>query len=541
MGHPAMATEVYINEMSARQPGTQWIEFYNASDEWVDLNDGNWRLEWNDSVYDHFDYIEVMGPGEYGIAAFDHPATLKGVANLIETVRSRDSFTGPGDRVGGEDIATAVVIASIPYVDTGNTCGYLDDYEEACPYAGSTAPDVVYAYSPPSDIPVDIDLCGSSYDTKVFVYENMWTPGNPYACNDDYYDVGDPCGNWVSKIEQLTLVAGNIYYIVVDGYNIDCGDYRLEISVAALRDGVSYGGQGSAPVPPAGMTLARVPDASNGTPPPPDSANDGLVWTIDPTHTFGLPNDAPPPAFPSFHYINELDPSPVGGNDLVELYNWTADPVDVNGWFLVGGDSTVAVTGVIPAGDFLTLLTGPGVDLETSGVIYLFDADEARIDQLGFHDAPALGLGECYGRCPDGGDDFYLGYDYESSGGNHALLPLTCSPGCTNWYACLTSDVEEPFVPYSSQTIMRIRPNPFGHRAAIHFDLPEAEVITLHVYDAAGRLVRRLIDGSLLPGGHHESVWTGVDDAGRVVSSGMYFVRLNSSRQGVVKRMVLLK
>lgn len=538
IGQPALATEVYINEMTIRQPGQQWIEFYNASDEWVYLNDGSWSFQWNDSTYTYFWDTEVMEPGGYGFAALAHPPSLKGVTTLIETARGRDGYTRTGDRVGGEDIADAVFIPGIPYMDTGNTCAFVHDYDEICPYTNSTAPDVVYAYIPPSDDVVDIDLCGSDYDTKVYVYENV--EGNLYACNDDfYYDY--ICGYYVSKIERVTLAAGNTYYIVIDGSGTDCGDYVLEISLNSMRDRVSYGQLGSAPLPPVGMTLARSPDAGAGTPPPPDPATDGLVWTIDFTPSIGSPNDPPQPLFPSFHWINEFDPTPIGGNDPFELHNWTIGPLVVDSWFLVSADSIVPFTGTIPSGGFLTLLTGPGIDLETSGIIYLFDQVERRVDQLGFHDALPLDPGECYGRCPDGGDLFYLGYDYRSSGGNHAFMPQTCSQDGSNAYPCTTTAVGDPGTRVGSRGITQIRPNPFSPRTAIHFELAEAEAVTLQIYDAAGRLVRRLVEGDILQGGQHEIVWTGVDDAGQVVRSGIYFVRLNSLRQGSVDRIVLLR
>ncbi|MFC1573532.1 hypothetical protein ACFL6M_08055, partial [Candidatus Eisenbacteria bacterium] len=135
----------------------------------------------------------------------------------------------PDGREGGETISTAIPIGTIPFMDTGNICDNYDDYDEVCPYTGDPSPDIVYSYTPVSDEAVDIDMCGSGYDTKLFVYENGWTPGNPYACNDDFY-FGDPCGVWVSKIEGLSLYAGNTYYIIVDGYGGDCGDYVLEVS-----------------------------------------------------------------------------------------------------------------------------------------------------------------------------------------------------------------------------------------------------------------------------------------------------------------------
>ena len=97
----------------------------------------------------------------------------------------------PTVREGGETIATAIPVPGLPFNDTGFTCDNLDDYDESCPSA-SVSPDVVYSYLATADGAITIDLCSSTYDTKVFVYENSYTPGVPYACNDDFY-VGAPC------------------------------------------------------------------------------------------------------------------------------------------------------------------------------------------------------------------------------------------------------------------------------------------------------------------------------------------------------------
>ena len=131
----------------------------------------------------------------------------------------------PDGREGGENIPTAIPIPGLPFSDTGNTCDNLDDYDEVCPYYGSTSPDVVYSYVPNYNRVVDIDLCDSHYDTKVYVYcEN---PGSLVGCNDD------ACSNvwtpYASFLQGLTLFAGFTYYIVIDGYGGDCGDYVLNI------------------------------------------------------------------------------------------------------------------------------------------------------------------------------------------------------------------------------------------------------------------------------------------------------------------------
>ncbi len=136
----------------------------------------------------------------------------------------------PDGRVGGETIATATVIPGLPYTDAGNTCVFVDDYDEVCPYSGSTSPDCVYAFTPAVDVTVDMFLCMSSYDTKIYVYEGMETPGAPYACNDDNGD----CSNfntylYQSWLSEITLFAGNTYYIVIDGYGGGCGDYIFDM------------------------------------------------------------------------------------------------------------------------------------------------------------------------------------------------------------------------------------------------------------------------------------------------------------------------
>ena len=68
-------------------------------------------------------------------------------------------------------------------------------------------------------------------------------------------------------------------------------------------------------------------------------------------------------------------------------------------------------------------------------------------------------------------------------------------------------------------------PNPFNLRTTIRYDLPEAGVVRLAVFDLAGRLVRTLVDESR-PHGSFEAVWDGRDASGRDVGSGTYLARL---------------
>ena len=131
----------------------------------------------------------------------------------------------PGILQGGDTFATATTIPSIPFFDAGTTCGFADNYYPACAFAGnSAAADVVYKFTPQTDMCVTISGCGSFYDTIFHVYDG--DPSNMIACNDDD-PVGD-CG-LDSFIEEVNLSAGRTYYIVIDGYAQNCGDYYLDI------------------------------------------------------------------------------------------------------------------------------------------------------------------------------------------------------------------------------------------------------------------------------------------------------------------------
>ena len=141
---------------------------------------------------------------------------------------------------GGDMCEDATHIPAIPYLDNGTTAGYSDDYDEICPYPNSTSPDVVYAYTPDVDISVNISLCQgqTDYDTKLYVYEDVCQEPNdgqdPYACNDDYCDV--PV-SYVSYLECVPMFVGHTYYVVIDGYDGDAGDYTLEITECVSPSG----------------------------------------------------------------------------------------------------------------------------------------------------------------------------------------------------------------------------------------------------------------------------------------------------------------
>jgi len=61
------------------------------------------------------------------------------------------------------------------------------------------------------------------------------------------------------------------------------------------------------------------------------------------------------------------------------------------------------------------------------------------------------------------------------------------------------------------------------------------------VYNVAGQLVRTLVNDVRQPGLDHKAVWHGRNDAGQVVSSGVYFYKLVTPGFTRTRKMVLLK
>lgn len=77
-------------------------------------------------------------------------------------------------------------------------------------------------------------------------------------------------------------------------------------------------------------------------------------------------------------------------------------------------------------------------------------------------------------------------------------------------------------------------PNPVRDSARFSFALPGTSKVSLRVYDAAGRVARRVLDGEVAAG-PHVTTWDGTDDDGRALPSGVYFYSFatpNDSRMG---------
>jgi hypothetical protein len=85
-------------------------------------------------------------------------------------------------------------------------------------------------------------------------------------------------------------------------------------------------------------------------------------------------------------------------------------------------------------------------------------------------------------------------------------------------------------------------PNPFNPTTTVRYGIEDRSHVSLGVYSVAGQLVRTLVDDVQSPRPEGFTVeWDGLNNAGRPVASGVYFIRLVAGNFTQTRKAVLLK
>ncbi len=106
--------------------------------------------------------------------------------------------------------------------------------------------------------------------------------------------------------------------------------------------------------------------------------------------------------------------------------------------------------------------------------------------------------------------------------------------------------INDENVAIKSYRLAQSYPNPFmlkGHGlsfAKIEYMLPEPGKVELFIYNSMGQLVRRLVDKNL-DRGEHSVHWDGRNEAGEMVSGGVYFYQLKCNDFKAMKKLLILK
>lgn len=134
------------------------------------------------------------------------------------------------------------------------------------------------------------------------------------------------------------------------------------------------------------------------------------------------------------------------------------------------------------------------------------------------------------------------------SGG--ASLTLTLPPYGSA--ICILADsAKQVFIPTDveqdrSETMpSRIRlyqnyPNPFNPNTTIQFELPKQNQVKIRIYNILGKEIAEILNG-VYTAGLHQAMWNGTTSAGEQVSTGVYFVRLETQNYSDTKKIIFMK
>jgi hypothetical protein len=85
-------------------------------------------------------------------------------------------------------------------------------------------------------------------------------------------------------------------------------------------------------------------------------------------------------------------------------------------------------------------------------------------------------------------------------------------------------------------------PNPFNPHTTIRFGLKAPSNVSLKIFNVQGQLVKTLRDDTFVQAGEYQESWNGTDNNGNKVPSGVYFLKLRTSKgYSVTRKMALVQ
>ena len=102
------------------------------------------------------------------------------------------------------------------------------------------------------------------------------------------------------------------------------------------------------------------------------------------------------------------------------------------------------------------------------------------------------------------------------------------------------SATDDPGVPALTTELSGNYPNPFNPETTIRYSLRDAGPVSIGIYNLKGQLVKTLVHETKAAGTYNV-VWTGTDQNGRAVSSGVYYYKMNAGSYSSSRKMILVK
>lgn len=183
------------------------------------------------------------------------------------------------------------------------------------------------------------------------------------------------------------------------------------------------------------------------------------------------------------------------------------------------------------------------------GCIVLIWQTESEVNNAGFHVWRSEIEDSEYTRITTA---LIPGRGNASTAHEYTFIDRNVENGVIYWYkieAVSTDGSSEFYGPITVQGVSPIPeefglsqnyPNPFNPETTLRYQLPENSKVSIRIYDLFGREVKNLVHEQQ-QAGYHTITWQGLDDYGKVVSSGIYFVRMQTGNFQKVCKITLTR
>ncbi len=94
-------------------------------------------------------------------------------------------------------------------------------------------------------------------------------------------------------------------------------------------------------------------------------------------------------------------------------------------------------------------------------------------------------------------------------------------------------------IPVATGTLSNY-PNPFNPETNILFSTKESGLVVVEIFNVKGQLVKTLVNDRY-DAGNHSVIWSGNDDNGKTVVSGIYFYKMQTNSYSKTQKMILMK
>jgi hypothetical protein len=130
------------------------------------------------------------------------------------------------------------------------------------------------------------------------------------------------------------------------------------------------------------------------------------------------------------------------------------------------------------------------------------------------------------------GQDLYNAWDAQGK-----CAPVAMVSDTTTLYVDPTGIGDTPLF---RTALYQNAPNPFNPSTVIRYSLEARRHVRIDIFDVSGRVVRTLVDEAR-PAGNQTVEWDGTNANGHSVASGMYFYRMTTDGQVMIRKAMLLK